>query len=140
MSSDITAPADPAADAPPEPIAPKKKGSAIRTTVLVIILIIAATALFFDRRAQSQAMDHSEGLEAMKAPGRELPTMEAVHEYVGREPDDAYNHEGVPNTMVEEYHYRVPWRTNILYVYYRTQPDVRLDAVSVNQALTADDL
>ena len=144
MSSDVTAPPDPAAEAPTEP-SPAKKKSNTRATVLIIILIIAAAALFFDKRAQSQAMSHSEGLDAMKAeamksPSKELPTMEEVREYVGREPDEAYDHKEVPNTKVEEYHYRVPWRTTTLYVYYRTQPDVRFDAVSVNQELTAEDL
>lgn len=140
MSSDVTAPPEPAAAAPVEPSTPKKKGNSTRTIVLVALLVIAAAALFFDKRAQSQAMNAHDGLEAMKAPGKELPTMEAVHEYIGREPTAAYDHKEVPNTTVEEYHYSVPWRTNILYVYYRTQPDVRLDAVSVNQALTAADL
>lgn len=140
MSTDVTAPPDTAADAPAEPATPKKKAPATRTTVLIVILIIAAGALFFDRRAQSQAMNHHDGLDAMRSPGEELPTMDAVHEYVGREPDEAYDHQEVANTHVEEYHYSVPWRTNILYVYYRTEPDVRLDAVSLNQELTKEDL
>lgn len=139
MSTDhATAPEATTSEAP---AATEKRRSPVRTAVLFLLLILAVSALLIDRRAQSRAQDLHNRLDRMRSvPADQLPTIEVVHEHIGRTPDDAYDHNEVANTKVEEYHYNVPWRTNVVYVYYRTMPDVRLDAVSLNQPLTQADL
>jgi hypothetical protein len=133
---------------PAENTPPQKQGSLFRI-ILIVLLVLAVIALIFDRRSQAGAKELHDSLNQMiqdqltkSGPTRQMPAMDAVHEHIGREPSETYDHEEVPNTKVEEYHYRggLPWRSYVVYVYYRTKPDVRLDAVSLNQALTKDDL
>jgi hypothetical protein len=145
MSTDVTSAPD---SVPAEPAPARKQGSTFRI-VLILLLVLAIVALIFDRRSQAAAKELHDSLNEMirehmskTGPMRQMPTVDAVHEHIGREPSEAYDHEDVPNTKVEEYHYRggLPWRSYVVYVYYRTRPDVRLDAVSLNQALTKDEL
>lgn len=119
----------------PEHTAPQKQGSIFRIA-LIVVLVLAVGALIVDRRAQSAAKDLHDTLFKMyeSAPPRDKPTMEAVHEKIGFEPDETYDHERAANTFVEEYHYRggLPWRTYKVYVYYRKAPEERLYSVSLN--------
>ena len=136
MSPEETAPPEStAAEGAP---AVKRQGSAFRV-VLIFLLVIAVIALVIDLRARASAKALDEKLMGMLQ-GREKPTIDTVHQEVGRKPDKEYDHKTVRNTKVEEYGFRGALRKYIVYVYYQTKPDVRLDAVSPYLPLTEDQL
>jgi hypothetical protein len=120
----------------PEHAAPQRQGMTFRI-VLIVLLVLAVVALVIDRQAQSKAQTlHDELVEMYEsASARDKPLLNDVHDKIGFEPADTYDHDRAANTMVEEYRYRggLPWRTYTVYVYYRKAPEERLYSVSLNQ-------
>ena len=99
-----------------------KSGSKSRI-ILILVLVVAVVLLVVDLRARNAAADLDSQLNDMleKAPARQKPSIEEVHEAVGREPDEEYEMEGVADTKIEEYQFQGALRKYVVYCAYSTR-------------------